>query len=275
MAGIVGIAALLTVLALSFFVTRLATIALTLTGLSEEAARFQARSAFTSTGFTTAESETVVNHPVRRRIVMALMIIRSAGVVTIIISLILSFGDSSPGGDRLARLLWLVAGTGLLLLGTNIPAVNRFVGRLVKSALQRWTDLDTRDYAALLDLSGDYSVRELRVDEDNWLVGKSLSDCQLYREGATVLGIRREDDSYVGVPKGDTELYTGDTLVLYGRGEVLKNLDRRRAGAEGDRAHEEASVEQREHMDRQERQEQSHRQRRRQEADGTREARNR
>jgi hypothetical protein len=67
MSGIVGIIALLTVLVLSLLITRVATVALTMTGLSQEAARFQARSAFTGTGFTTKEAEDVVNHPVRRR----------------------------------------------------------------------------------------------------------------------------------------------------------------------------------------------------------------
>ena len=89
MVGIIGIVALLTVLGLSLVITRLATMALVMTGLSEEAARFQARSAFTGTGFTTSESEKLVNHPVRRQIVMLLMILRSAGLISIVISLIL------------------------------------------------------------------------------------------------------------------------------------------------------------------------------------------
>jgi hypothetical protein len=65
MVGIVGIIASLTVLGLSLIITRIATTALSLTGLSWEAARFQARSAFTGTGFTTTEAERVVDHPVR------------------------------------------------------------------------------------------------------------------------------------------------------------------------------------------------------------------
>jgi Trk-type K+ transport system membrane component len=56
MVGVVGIIALFTVLALSLFITRLATTALAATGLSWQAARFQARSAFTGTGFTTSEA---------------------------------------------------------------------------------------------------------------------------------------------------------------------------------------------------------------------------
>ena len=101
MLGVVRIIAFLTVLGLSLFITRLATIALTYTGLSWDAARFQARSAFTGTGFTTSEAERVADHPVRRRIIMLLMIARSAGVVSIVISLILSFGGSHSDISRL------------------------------------------------------------------------------------------------------------------------------------------------------------------------------
>ncbi len=57
MIGIIGVIAFLTVLALSMLITGLATSALAMTGLSREAARFQARSAFTGTGFTTKEKK--------------------------------------------------------------------------------------------------------------------------------------------------------------------------------------------------------------------------
>lgn len=59
--GIVGIVAFLTVLSLSLIITKLATVALTMTGLSPDIARFQARSAFTGTGFTSSETEKVVD----------------------------------------------------------------------------------------------------------------------------------------------------------------------------------------------------------------------
>ena len=51
----------------SLLVTRVAAVMLTLTGLSAQSARFQARSAFSGAGFTTSESEAITNHPVRRR----------------------------------------------------------------------------------------------------------------------------------------------------------------------------------------------------------------
>jgi hypothetical protein len=64
-----------------------------MTGLSHEVARFRARSAFTRTGFTTQEAEKMVEHPVGHRIIGKLMIIRSAGLVIIVLSLMLSMKD--------------------------------------------------------------------------------------------------------------------------------------------------------------------------------------
>jgi hypothetical protein len=77
----VAVATPIVVLFLSLIVVRIAAEALALTGVSREA-RFQARSAWIGTGFTTAEAEQVVNHPVRRRIIGLLMLLRSAGLVT-------------------------------------------------------------------------------------------------------------------------------------------------------------------------------------------------
>jgi hypothetical protein len=54
---LVGIIAFLTVLFLSLTVTKIATVAITYNGLSRQASRFQARSPFTGTGFTTSEAE--------------------------------------------------------------------------------------------------------------------------------------------------------------------------------------------------------------------------
>ncbi|MBS3735445.1 MAG: TrkA C-terminal domain-containing protein [Phycisphaerae bacterium] len=233
----IGVIAVLVVLGLSLVITRLATVALTLTGMSRESARFQARSAFTGTGFTTSEAEQVVRHPVRRRIVMMLMILRSAGLVTIIVSLILSFVGPAAGTQKLFRLAWIGGGVLVLWLLARSRAVDRVVSRLIERALRRWTDLDVRDYASLLRLSGPYTVMELHVDEDDWLAEKPLHECDVQGEGVLVLGILRADGTYLGAPRGQTQVHAGDTLIVYGRGELLAELDERRAGGAGDRAH--------------------------------------
>ncbi len=77
-----AIATLLVVLTISLLTVRVATVMLILTGLSLPLARFQARSAFTGCGYTTGESEQLVGHPVRRRIISTLMLLGNAGIVT-------------------------------------------------------------------------------------------------------------------------------------------------------------------------------------------------
>lgn len=112
----VALLILFVILAIFLVVTRIAAVALSETGLSGDAARFQALSAFTGTGFTTREAEGVMTHPVRRRIVTFLMILGNAGLVTIITILVLSFAQSPDPGAALRRAAVLVAGLGGLLL---------------------------------------------------------------------------------------------------------------------------------------------------------------
>lgn len=246
MLGIIGIVAFLTVLSLSLLITRLATVALTLTGLSHEASQFQARSTFTGTGFTTSEAEEVMNHPVRRRIIMMLMLFRSAGIITIVLSLIRSF-IGSQDLDRLVRLYWLVGGAVTLWLISLNRYTDRVMRHLIEWGLRRWTDLDVRDYGKLLKLSGDYVIHEWHIETDDWVAQKALSACRLRSEGVMVVGIYRRNGTYIGVPSGDTTIRAGDRLVLYGRTDDLRQLSRRKSGPSGDVSHDEAVKAQKRH----------------------------
>jgi hypothetical protein len=255
MLGIVGAIALLTTLGMSLVVTRVAAKALILTGLDEQVARFQARSAMTGTGFTTEESEAVVRHPVRRRILLGLMVLRSAGLFTIVISLILSFANAGAGPRQVWLLLAIVLGIGLLWYVSRRPWFDRLIQRLVQWRFRDIARAPFRDYAALLRLEGEYAVSEVRVSDGSWLDGQEVSRCGLADEGIVLLGIVRPNGRYVGAPRPDTELRAGDVLRLYGREENLEELKRRRAGLAGERSHQEAVREQSERLDEQERQE--------------------
>jgi K+/H+ antiporter YhaU regulatory subunit KhtT len=231
------VAVLITV-AVSLLITRIGTTALVHTGLSREVARFQARSAFFGVGFTTSEAESVVNHPVRRRIVLWLVVLGNAGIVTVLASVILSVTRS--GGVGLAELALLAAGLALL----GLVARSRVLDRAIDAALARWTDLDVRDYADLLELTGDFAVAELRVEDGDWLAEETLRDLELRDEGVVVLGVTRANGTWLGAPDGDTVVHAGDTLVVYGRDDRVCELDARRHDASGDAAHAAAVAEQ-------------------------------
>ena len=235
----VAILTLLVVVVLSLLVTRTAAVALTYTGLSQDAARFQARSAFTGVGYTTSEAENLVNHPVRRRIVMVLMMIGNAGLVTAISTLILSFVNQGEEEAIWMRVPILLGGVALIFGLTRVPWVDRGIHRLIEKALRKWTDLDARDYAQLLSLSGTYGVSEMAIADDDWLAHKTIAESALDQEGIAILGIHRSGD-YLGIPRRDTKIEPGDRVILYGCATQLAELDQRCQGTEGDRKHDEA-----------------------------------
>jgi hypothetical protein len=232
----------LVVVLVSLLVARIGTVALTLTGLSRESARFQARSAFFGVGFTTNEAEAVVGHPVRRRIIMWLILLGNAGVVTTMGTLLISFAG---GGDHLTTIIVLLAGIVVLAALAVSRPVDAALTRLIRGALRRWSDLDVRDWSGLLELEGGYTVAELEVEEQDWIAGRALSELTLRDEGIVVLGIHRHG-GYIGTPDGDNVIRPGDVLIVYGRRDHVEELDRRAHDEQGDHAHAVAVAEQEE-----------------------------
>lgn len=214
---------------LSMVITRIAGQALMLTGMSMESARFQAWSAFAGVGFTTTEAEQITNHPLRRRIVMGLMLLGNVGLVTLVSTFAIAFMSAPGAVSWVERLLTIVIGMAAVWGMARNPWVDRLLTRWINRGLQRFTDLDTKDYAALLNLAGGYGVIEFEVRADSWLAGRTLQDLRLRSEGVVVLGIQRQGGGYVGVPKGDTRIAAEDLLILYGSLPVLNTLDSRKA----------------------------------------------
>ncbi len=222
---------------LSILVTRIATVALTHTGLSKQAARFQARSAFTGVGFTTNESEKMVNHPVRRKVLLLLMLLGNAGIVTVMSTLILSFMNLETTQSVAVRVAIILFGLLLLWALAASQWVDRHLSNLITWALKHYTNMDVRDYAAMLHLAGEYAVSEMQVEPEDWLSGKSLEELKLKKEGVMVLGITRKNGTYIGGPMGNTKLLPYDTIMLYGRTSAVQKLDERKRGRTGDEEH--------------------------------------
>ena len=250
-----GVILLLVVAMLSLLITRIATIALTATGMSRPSARFQARSALSGVGFTTNESEAVVAHPARRRIIMALMLVGSVGLATSVAGVLAGVVGKADAGERLARAAVLVGGLALIYWISTSRRIDRRLSAVIGRGLARFTDLDVRDYAALLHVSGEYEVKEMLATPGAWITGRTLGELRLRDEGVLVLGLVRRDGSYLGVPTKHTRIEPGDTLILYGRDGRFAELTARPAGAGGDEAHQRAVARQLEVADREDDQE--------------------
>lgn len=240
-----SVLSLIVIITMSILVTRVATLALVHTGLSEQVARFQARSALTGVGFATRESERVVAHPVRRRIIMALMLLGNVGIISVLASLILTFlGSQASALEWVYRAITLLLGLGLLWFLSSSAFVDKWLSHWIHHLLQKYTDIPVRDFSGLLHLSHGYTISEMMVEKDHWMTNKKLADLRLRQEGLNLLGIERSDGVYIGLPHGDTIICEGDLLILYGKDQALSSLNKRRRGMAGRRDHRKAVADQ-------------------------------
>ena len=225
------------ILLLSLTIVRIATVMLKMTGLSEDMAKFQARSAFTGTGFTTKESESILHHPIRRKIIQNLMVIGNVGIVSFISSLLLTFMTGKNDKEILIRFGLLLGGALLIFLISLTKPFNWIMSKAIKGLLRKKTRTYAKDYDSLLFLSGEYEIIKIKTSPNTWLSDRTLNDLQLSEEGILVIGIRRADGYYLGSPKGSSVIYGNDELILYGKECILMEIGKRPIGPDGDRIH--------------------------------------
>ncbi|MFW6350850.1 MAG: potassium channel family protein [Bacteroidota bacterium] len=226
---------------LSIIITKIGARALIKTGLAQDAAIFQARSAFTGVGFTTREAEKITTHPLRRKIIMVLMLIGNIGVVSAIASLMLTFiGDELESFDRLIRLGLIGFFIFLIWSLSKSKWLDKQLVRLIDNALNRFHNLRNIDYVSLLKLQDEYEITVITVKEDDWMANRKLKELRLTKEGINLIAIERKDGTYLGTPDGTTQIQPGDNLTLYGKEDNLKNLEQRKQNPKGEKEHESA-----------------------------------
>jgi hypothetical protein len=223
---------LLVLITLMIFMVRVAAVALRLTGLEETMAKFQALSAFSGAGFTTRESEAVVNYPVRRKIIALLIIVGNLGLVTIVATLAASFvhteGDFSA---VLVQLSWLIVILAVLWFMILNKKAEEFMCAAIGRYLETRTLLGRRNFHRQLQVAYGYSVCEHPVAEASIEAYLNLNVSTLAELGLTALAVRDADGELTnGFSSGDS-LKSGDALVLYGRDsghEALEDISRGR-----------------------------------------------
>lgn len=210
------------VVLISFLVVRAAAIALMFTGMDDKRAKFQALSAFTGTGFTTKEAESVVSHPARRRIITWLMILGNAGIVIVIVtttsSLVKSIGYQLP-----INVLLLIAG----LYAVYKIATNKGIIRRWESFLEdKFAKSETFEEGVsedLLHFIEGYGLIRVIINEKCPFIDSTLLDCKLRDRGVIVLGIER-GKRWMPNPEAREIIKNGDKVVVYGPLKVLRDL---------------------------------------------------
>lgn len=231
------------IIAISLLITRIAAVAFSLTGLSLDIANFQALSAFTGVGFTTSEAESILRHPIRRKIAMLLMLLGNAGIVSAVASLVITFTNESK--------TWYsdYVTSGIIILSIvfiwfiyRSKYVKKGLDRIISFMLKKYTDIKVIDYEHFLNRDLEYDIDQIIIYGNHWLANKTMKEVHLKEEGIVVLGVERNDSGYTGVPNGDFKIRINDVLKVYGRQEAIENLKDRKL-IDGDKQHKEAILE--------------------------------
>ncbi len=238
----IALISFLIIIIFSAIVIKLGGMALEMTGLSTEIAIFEAQSAFSGVGFTTSESESIIYHPIRRKIIRVLMITGSAGLTSAIATLVLTFVGQTKG-VTVIRAGAIAIGLIILYFIFRSKRVDQAVTDFFRIILKKYTTLKLYDYEKLFRLTKGFTISKFKVKKEFWLAEQILRDLKLHQEGVLIMGIIRQTDGkekFVGAPRGDTRIEIGDTIVVYGKEESIGALAKRIKGIEGDLEHHEA-----------------------------------
>ena len=218
-----AIATFLVVAAITMVFTQMAAGALIATGMPPAAAKFQARSAFSGAGFTTTEAENVVNHPVRRQIIMAAMFVGTLGTPTLVVTVLVGFVAPGPGSTT-DRTLVAVSGVILILLAiVNRPMTSALEGVGRRYARARLLPAVAGAGHELLALDQDFVVASADIGADTSGSPRSLRGLDHTFPAVTVLGVQRKNELIADVPT-DISLEPGDRLVVFGARSHLRDL---------------------------------------------------
>jgi hypothetical protein len=229
----VAIIALVIIAVVSLLLIRVGATALVMTGVPRDAAVFQAHSAFFGVGFTTSESEQVVNHPVRRRIILGLIVSGNIGITSALATVLATIVTTASDPDRYFSELAGEAAVGvvvfgLIVLAWKIGVVQRTIDWPIRRVLISARVAHVLDYELLLRVEHGYGVAEVVVESGTPCAGKTLGESRLRDMGVVVLGIHRGEvvgqrgAEYIGVPVGTTTIELGDVLCVYGREDDIR-----------------------------------------------------
>jgi hypothetical protein len=207
---------------LSYLVVRAGAIALMLTGMEQQKARFQALSAFSRAGFTTREAEAVVNNPKRRQIISRLIILGNAGLVAIIVTATSSIA-TSKGYNLPITIGAIIAGAFLLYVLASRSRFGRWWDSFIENRLVKSQVLEEGVTEDLLHLVEGYGLVRAIITQYSPLIGQSLREANTTENEFWVVGIERGKE-WISLPRSIETISEGDKLVIYGNLNTLKSI---------------------------------------------------
>ena len=217
----------LAVAAIYMFMIEVFSVAFKLTGLATNKIKFQVASLFTSSGFTTQESELITNDDRRRKIAVTCMYtghIFSVVIMGLVINVVIQI-INTVGAEQQARtftewffiVFYVSAFVFLLVVFIKIPPINKRFQKLLENiAINISKSKRESNIITVLDYYGKSAVVEVVLNRlPDFAKEVSLYDMELTKKYALILLSLRRGNRRVSISK-DTMLVKGDVIVAYG-----------------------------------------------------------
>ena len=228
-----AISLILGVVTIYLFAIEIFSVAFKLTGLATNKIKFQVASLFTGSGFTTSESELIVNNEKRRKIATACMYtghIFSVAIMGLIINIFFSLSRLS-GIERVTPtfvewyfiVLYITSALFIVVLILKIPPVNKRFQRFLEAiAINSSKSSRNSNIITILDMYSKHAIAEVILNSlPEYAKETPLSDMELTKKySINVLSIKR-GKRIIDVSK-DTMFRKGDVLVIYGLTNDIK-----------------------------------------------------
>lgn len=208
---------------LSTIIVRIASTILRHTGLPDNIARLQSISALSGTGFTTSESELIVNFPIRRRVLVILMILGNLGMAsiaaTVIVALLATDGETNA---IINQIIFFIVAISLTFIVMTNKALDKKLCDAVSWVLARSQTLQELGFHRLYQISRNYSIAEHPISTNEQ---QDISDVDFSKFGLVFIGTRKGNKRmYNDAQDTETDLSFGDTLVCYGHESSHRNF---------------------------------------------------
>lgn len=217
----------LAVAAIYMFMIEVFSVAFKLTGLATNKIKFQVASLFTSSGFTTQESELITNDDRRRKIAVTCMYtghIFSVVIMGLVINVVIQI-INTVGAEQQTRtftewffiVFYISAFVFLLVVFIKIPPINKRFQKLLENiAINISKNKRESNIITVLDYYGKSAVVEVVLNRlPDFAKEVSLHDMELTKKYALILLSLRRGNRRVSISK-DTMLVKGDVIVAYG-----------------------------------------------------------
>jgi hypothetical protein len=222
----IGILSFLLIILVTIVINQIAASLLEKTGVKRERATLEALSAWTTCGFTTAESEGMVSQPVRRHIIMSLMFFGHTGLAAAGATLILGFIKQDEAHNHLSVKLPLLL-VGLTLLGIMknsnwLSTLTTAVSPAILKYLNRKEHTD--QIRELSPLPAGYILAEIFIQEENAACGTLLADLPFDRYHLKLLGLIDPNDNFIRDKNFPEILQENYKLVTFGLSQDIEEF---------------------------------------------------